>query len=100
MVALVLLLIARAKKWKTIYTDKEKDTWVALFLVSIFAVEGSLEAIYQDAPGGPRQLIALLTIIAVIKVVLDKDDRRIMIQPRMLTDDEDDPDEQSNRRQE
>lgn len=95
-ISLVRLLIMRRRKWKQLYTTKEKDTWVALFLMSMALAEGGLEAYKVDAPGGPRLILFLLTGIAIVRVTLREDDRRIVIRPRMIArDDEEDPEDRS-----
>ena len=76
---LIRLGQARYTKWKTKYTPKEKASWTALFLTSLFFLEAPLENFFQDNKGGPRQILGILTMVAVLWVTYLEDDRRIVI---------------------
>ncbi len=89
--ALIRLGFARFDKWKTIYTEKEKASWTAFFLIALTDFEGAIENWLQDNKGGPRQVLGLMTIIAVLWVTYKKDDRRIVFNTREMP-----PDEENN----
>jgi hypothetical protein len=73
------LVVTRMGKWKTKYTQKEKAAWTGMLLVALLFIEAPLENFLENNRGGPRQVLGILALIALIWVTYLDDDRRIVI---------------------
>lgn len=64
------------KKWKGVYTEKEKRAWTSYFIISLWVIEGSIETIAWGIPGGPRHFLGTLAMISIFWVLHTPDDRQ------------------------
>lgn len=62
----------RASKLWSIYTERLRELWWTFNAALLFIAEGCLEAIFQDAPWGPRVLFFFLLSIAAVKSTFRK----------------------------
>lgn len=73
MLTCVLMVVAlygsgrRAFKLWSIYTERLRELWWTFNAALLFITEGTIEAIIQDTPWGPRVLLYFLLSIAAVK---------------------------------
>ena len=69
LLALVSLYLSarRFRKNRKTYTRRLKDLWWAMNALLILVIEGSLEAIVSDVPGGPRTILSFLVSLVCLR---------------------------------
>lgn len=76
--AVRLLWVAR-ERWKSNYSTRQQIFWYSLFGSSLNCFEAAIENLYQNNPGGPRIVLAIVVQIFTIWGTLVEDEPRIIL---------------------
>lgn len=68
--ASLYLSARRARKHWNVYTKRLKELWWAFQMLLILVVEGTLEAIIADIPGGPRTILSFIVCFVAFRATL------------------------------